>query len=211
MAKVTITYAIPTKSIGGFVIDVFKTERYGYSSSVTDIPLEDGSLASDHVVINPLEIRISAFIGMAEFSTVTNGPSDPGSAQKGDPKARIRAAHFELLRLMRERQPITVVTGLDTFPNMIITSYDIDRDVEKGADLQFDMAFREVRIVKSETVKITASTPAGDQIAGYADMGVAGTTKVQDDSAEAKYHWRLAVKAGRATREDFYSKWGEYP
>ena len=205
MGTFTMSYQIPTKSIGGFVVDVFRTEKYGYSSTVTDIPMEDGSLASDHVVLNPLEIQISAFIGMAEF-VVFDTPQAPD-----DPKSRIRAAHFELLRLMNERQPLDLVTGLDTFPNMIITSYEIDRDVEKGADLQFDMTFKQIRVIKSETVRVNASTPAGDQIAGTVNYGVAGTQTVADDSAEAKEHWRIAVRKQRATREEYYQKWGEYP
>jgi hypothetical protein len=70
MAEITFNYQIPPKSIGGFAIDAFINERYSSSNSVTDVPMEDGSRASDHVVENALEIQISGFIGRAEGSVM---------------------------------------------------------------------------------------------------------------------------------------------
>jgi len=208
MSVITFNYEIPEKSIGGFVIDAFVVEKYSFTNSVTDIPIEDGSTASDNVVVNPAEIHISAFIGMAEF-VVLDGPVDAG-----DPKQRIISAYHELLRLKNEGKPLDLVTGLDTFPNMVITAFEIDRDVETGADLQFDMTFKEIRVIKSETVKINSSTPSADQVAGTANMGVAGTTKTDPASNEAKEEWRTMYRnsgGSLPTKEEFYEKWGENP
>jgi len=49
------------------VIDVLKEERYSFTAETTDVPIEEGDTASDHVVNRPCEIQISAFIGSAEF------------------------------------------------------------------------------------------------------------------------------------------------
>ena len=43
MSEITFNYQIPPKSIGGFAIDAFISERYSFTNSVTDIPMEDGS------------------------------------------------------------------------------------------------------------------------------------------------------------------------
>ena len=209
MSTFTFSYQIPEKSIGGFVIDVFREEKYNFSNDVTEIPIEDNDTASDHVVRKPREIQISAFIGQAEF-VVFDGPPQAG----GDPKERIRAAYHELLRLTDEGQPLDLVTGLDTYPNMVITSFNIDRDVETGADLPFDMTFKEIRIIKSETVTINASSPSADQVAGTANMGVAGTTRTDPASNEAKEQWRTMYRNSGGdlpTKDEFYEKWGEYP
>ena len=206
MSTFTFSYQIPEKSIGGFVIDVFREEKYNFSNDVTDIPVEDGSTASDHVVTKPCEIQISAFIGQAEF-VVMDGTPQAG----GDPRARIRAAYHELLRLKNEGQPLDLVTGLGTFPNMVITSFDISREVETGADLPFDMTFKEIRVIKSETVKISASSPSANQVAPTLNKGVIGTIK-ESVGAVAKEAWRFAVRAGRATPEEYQKKWGvPYP
>ena len=212
MAEISFNYPIAPKSIGGFVIDAFIREGYSFKNSVTDIPIEEGSNISDHVIEEPLEIQISGFIGKTEF-TVWEGalPETQADIEVPDPKARIREAHFELLRLKSERQPIDLVTGLDTYPNMVITSYDIDRSVETGADLPFEMSFKQVKIVKSETTTVNASRPSADQTAGTGNMGVAGTNRTTNEN-NMKEEWRIAVRKNRATPADYQEKWGvPYP
>jgi hypothetical protein len=210
MSTFTFTYNTIEKSIGGFVIDVFREEKYSFTAETTDIPLEDGSTASDHVVNKPCEIQISAFIGNAEF-VVFDGPQ-----QAGDPKERIRAAYYELQRLKTAGEPLTLVTGLDTFRNMVIVSYDISRDVETGSDLPFDMTFKEIRVVKSETVAINVkpNLSSTDQVARSVNYGVAGTSKTDPASNRHKQEMRTMFinSGGRSpTREEFFEFWGENP
>jgi hypothetical protein len=53
---VVFTWKAPKKSIKGkddtegFVIDAFMVESYSFTNTVTDIPVEEGSTVSDHVV-----------------------------------------------------------------------------------------------------------------------------------------------------------------
>jgi len=212
MPEFSFNYPIAPKSIGGFVIDAFIREAYSFKNAVTDIPIEEGSNISDHVIEEPLEIQISGFIGKTEF-TVWEGPLPETQAdiEVPDPKARIRDAHFELLRLKSAKQPVDLVTGLDTYPNMVITSYDIDRSVETGADLPFEMTLKQVKIVKSETTTVNASRPSADQTAGTGNMGVAGTSRTTNENS-MKEEWRIAVRKNRATPADYQEKWGvPYP
>jgi hypothetical protein len=181
---VEFIYPKLTKSIGGFEIDAFVTEHYSHSNKVTEIPVEEGSVISDHVTPAADEIQIKAFIGKAEFSAWEGGiPENNSDIESEDPKARIIQAYYELLRLKEERQPVDLVTGLGTFPGMVITNFDISRDASTGKNLPFDMAFKKVRIVKSETTTINASSSAvggGDQTSGIANGGlVAGQPSVQ--------------------------------
>ena len=206
MSTFTFAYNTVEKSIGGFVIDVFREEKYNFSAETTDVPIENGDDASDHVVNKPSEIQISAFIGNAEF-VVFDGPQ-----QAGDPKERIRAAYYELLRLKEKGEPLTLVTGLDTFPNMVITSFDISRDVETGADLPFDMTFKEIRVVKSEVVGIHVkpNLSSSDQVARKLDMGLAATVKREPGKEEWRaMYWQYGGR--NPTRQEFFERWGEYP
>jgi hypothetical protein len=208
MATITFTYPIPPKSIGGFVIDCFLNEHYSFSNSVTEIPIEDGSVITDHVRENADEIQIKAFIGNTEFIALDSQGSMPETAP-GDPHERIRAAYLELRRLKSERQPVDVVMGLDTFYDMIITTFDIDRDAATGKNLPFDMSFKSVKIVKSEKTSINSST---DQTAKIAHFGTAGTNKVEDGSNRSREEWRQSVQAGMATPAEYQEKWGvPYP
>ena len=204
MAEISFNYNITEESIGGFVIDAFISEHYKFGNSVTDIPMEDGSYASDHAVENAAEIHITGFMGGVEFA---------GSAG-GDPKTRITEAYLELMRLKSERQPIDLVTGLDTYPDMLITSFEVDRDSTNGNDFPFEMTFKQIRIIKSETTAISGASPSADQTAGSADMGVAATIK-EDPDSDSQYmreKWRHAVRTGLATPRDYERKWGlPYP
>jgi hypothetical protein len=109
-----------------------------------------------------LDTECESFCAGEEFS-----PGDPAFGIVGDDKMAYR-----------DREPVTVVMGLDTFKNMIITSFNIGRDAETGADLAFDMSFSELKIVKSQSVEINSAqiakgNSASDQAQGVHDRGAA--------------------------------------
>jgi hypothetical protein len=209
MGVVTFTYQIPAKSIGGFEIDCFLNEHISHSNSVTDIPVEDGDNIADHVIENADEIQIQAFIGQAVFEVLEGNLPESSSGE--DPKARIKQAYAELLRLKRERQPVDVAMGLATFNNMVIAKFDIDQNAETGANLPFEMAFKSVRIVKSETTTINVSNtgPAGDQVSGTANAGTVGSNQTDPNSNYMKNQWKQAVEVGRVEPDEYQEKWGE--
>jgi hypothetical protein len=96
---------------------------------------------------------------------------------------------------------------------MVITSFSISRDVETGADLPFSMSFQKIKTVKSEETQISVSPSGGaggDQAAGTANVGNAGTNKIDSDIEMWRQHYNAS--GGRhPTREDFFDQWGEYP
>jgi hypothetical protein len=176
MPQINVLYQPTPKSIGGFAIDAFLSESYQFTNDATDIPVEEGVSVTDHVLEKPDVVQISAFIGRAEFAVYEGGiPEDFSSLEKEDKKARIRRAYLELRRMKSEKIPVTVVMGLDTFNNMIITSFNIGRDAETGADLSFDMTFQELKKVKNQSVAIDASilaeSSAMDQAAPTTNTG----------------------------------------
>jgi hypothetical protein len=217
MAEGTInfTYPVQAKSIGGFEIDAFLVESYNFSNSLTSLAVEEGSNISDHVVEEPDTLDIEAFIGAAKFETYTGEiPDDLSKVEiPEDPKTRIRQAYHELLRLKRSRQPVDVVTGLDTFTNMVITSLNISRDAENGADLPFSMSFQKIDTVKSEETQISvspSSSSASDQAGGTANIGQTGRTEAprEDFVERANYDlWR----EGKMSAQVFTDEWGETP
>jgi hypothetical protein len=208
------TYPIGEKSIGGFVIDAFLVEEYNYANSMTNLTVEEGDNISDHVIEEPDTIDIEAFIGQTEFKTYEGTVETDLSKVEipDDPKTRIRQAYHELLRMKRERQPVDIVTGLDTFTDMVIVSLNISRDAETGADLPFSMSFQKIKTVKSEETQIAASqSSASDQAGGTASVGTAGTNQINDDDS-FKERWRQWVRSGRASAAEYQEQWGvPYP
>jgi hypothetical protein len=213
---INFTSHLADKSIGGFVIDAFLVETYNYENRLTNLTVEEGSNISDNVIEEPDTLDIEAFIGATKFETFAGIISTDllNVEIPDDPKSRIRRAHQELLRMKRERQPVDVVTGLDTLTDMVITSYQFSRDVDTGADLPFTMRFQKIKTVKSEETQIsTSSGEAGDQAAGIANVGTAGRNQIDDDNS-FKERWRqLGQGSGWTypTREEFFQQWGHYP
>jgi len=214
-AMINFTYPMGAKSIGGFEIDAFFSENYNFANRMTNLPIEEGSVVTDHVVEEPDTIDIEAFIGCAKFETNANppGPDLSNVDIPDDLKGRIIKAYHELLRLKRERQPIDVVTGLTTFTDMIIVSFDIGRDAETGADLHFSMRFQSLKIVKSEEVEISvAPTPAAsDMVGDVVNVGLVGKTKINLDNKEQWIRLHNQTGGRFPTREDFIEQWGESP
>ena len=220
MAIVTFIYNTPQKSIGGFVIDAFLKESYSFRNKVTDVPIEEGSTISDHVIPEQDKISIEAFIGRTEFAVIGfDGTSEkidlPPSTQN-----RIKQNYKELKRLKESRQPLTLSLGLDVYKNMIITEFDIDRGVESGKDLPFSMSFTQVKIVKSETTAINVevvspknSQQTNDQIVEQVNQGTSGTEKPKDSVAKQEWKRRVAMEGNSPEIMKLYEKkWGvPYP
>jgi hypothetical protein len=185
---VNLTYRPTEKYIENIKIDAFLTETYQFSNEVTDVPVEEGVNITDHVVEKADVIQVSAFIGQTEFEAYSGDmPEDLNSLSGFDQKQRIIEIYKKLLKLKRDREPVTVVMGLDTFKNMIITSFNIGRDAETDADLAFDMSFRELKTVKSQSVEINSAqiakdNSASDQAKPTVDKGPAATEYLSSES-----------------------------
>ena len=219
MAEVAFQYSIPQKMIGTFVVDVFMSEHYKFSNSVTDIPVEEGSNISDNIIEDQDVITIEAFIGNTAFEVVQMGGVTISNLQAPDRMARVRQAYQELKRLTKSKKLINVVLGLETFTNMTITEFNIDRDAETGANLPFSMEFKKLKIVRSDTTNINASSSSGsggdgiggDQTSGTTNAGTSGSEQPRDSIA--KEEWRRQIRAGGpATPADYQRRFGvPYP
>jgi hypothetical protein len=215
MPEIAFQYQVPKKMIGTFIADAFLAEHYQFSNSVTDIPVEEGSNIADHIVEDQDVISVEAFIGNTAFEVVTIDGNSVSNLEAPDRMARVRQSYQELKKLVKEKKPLDVVLGLETFTNMVITSFTIDREAETGANLPFTMEFKKLKIVHSDTANINASTkeagPSGDQTGGTTNAGTAGTELPQDSIG--KEEWRRQIRSGGPAKPaDYQRRWGvPYP
>jgi hypothetical protein len=213
MAEIAFQYQIPQKMIGTFIVDAFIAEHYKFSNSVTDIPVEEGSNVADNIIEDQDVISVEAFIGNTAFEVMTIDGNTVSNLQAPDRMARIRQSYQELKKLTKTKQTLDVVLGLETFTKMVITAFNIDRDVETGANLPFTMEFKKIKVVKADTTNINASGSngaGGDQTASTKNQGVAGTE--QPKESIAKEEWRRSVRMGGASPAEYQKKWGvPYP
>ncbi len=209
MSKLVLTFPKITKSIGGFVIDCFISENYRFTNEVSEIPVEEGSTITDNIYNKPDEITIEGFISNVKYVSYNAITMFKGGIP--DRQKRIRTAYKELLRLKQAREPIDLSTGLDVYKNMVITDFDIPRDVETGADLHFTMTFKKLPIIRSETVAISIanvpSTSASNQIQSTAETGIQNKKEEKDNLLKQWY--KQEVKNGNVSSSEYQTRWGE--
>lgn len=163
--------------IGLLLIDARIAENHGRSAQVTDYEIEDGTVISDHIKLDPLTLSIQGFIsdapaeylGIRSLGGASQGvigsifpnqallnqanPEQEGTVPNGENRNPVDSWTY-LHDVWRKRTPISVITSLQLYKNMVITSLSAPRSVEIGKSLEFNAELREVRIVRSATVTI---------------------------------------------------------
>lgn len=146
--------------VGGLagVVDVNPTIGHQQSVAVTPYPVESGGTLTDNAVIQPNQLNITAIVSDQLFSADTrlNVPA----------QARAGAAWGIIVDLLRKREPVTVVTQLQQYQNMLITDISSNQDKDTGLALIYNMRLTEVMFAQTKIVKfppINVSGPAANR------------------------------------------------
>lgn len=187
--------------VGDIPFDLEISENHTIEASVTEHPVEDGSIVSDHVRVLP---RKGSIVGL-----VTNHPlpsariPSPGNKLPGEFMERVsqignpgffkslamqysreitdpitdkdfasltplnpgtdnRARNaWELFKeLVAAKQPVTIMTGVEKYADVIVTKVSTSREAGTGDALRFAVEFQEIRFVTLTEVEITSATKA---------------------------------------------------
>lgn len=134
-----------TKQIQDLQIDIVSSEVIELPSETTDNPIESGAEVTDHIINRPIILRMVCQIG---GSTLLNF-------------ADRKLEGYEALKKLRDdKQPVTVVSGLETFSNMLINNISIDRNLQNASVLQFQIEFKQAKIVSSQRVDVSNNVSA---------------------------------------------------
>lgn len=120
--------------IGHITVDCTPEQTHRFPSRITENPVEDGSVYTDHVVLLPAVVEI--------IGRISNASIFPTLSQY-----TYHDAFQELVRLQSERTPFVVVTGLNVYQNMLIEDITIPRNANDGQSMRFTAVLREVQIV----------------------------------------------------------------
>lgn len=136
---------LPTQ-IGLLTVDVTLQESHEFGARATDWPVEEGTVITDHVRLEPRALTIEGFVTDTPiaFTSVGNVRSATG---------------FEILeQLWEARTPFIVVSQLRYYENMIIESLVIPKNRESA--LRFTCNMREVVLVSGQNTLLPAGTSA---------------------------------------------------
>lgn len=133
------------KAIQDLEIDIVSSEVIELPSETTDNPIESGSEITDHIINRPILLRMVCQIGGSNLTNWTDRKIEGYEALK---------------RLRDDKQPVTVVSGLETFSNMLINNISIDRNLQNASVLQFQIEFKQAKIVSSQRVDVSNNVSA---------------------------------------------------
>jgi len=142
---ITLVLKARKGAIGSLVIETTISETYSFSSTATKFPIEDGSMVSDHIVLDPEKIKITGFI--------SNTPLD------ADPDNYAQQAFEQLYTMWQAKELVDVDTKYVVYTDMCITSVSVPRTVQTGQAIQFDVELQKIRKVNSSATNADKFQP----------------------------------------------------
>lgn len=175
--------------------DASLKENHTRPSPPTKFPIENGQTISDHVIIEPFELELTAMITnspigglqglLTEGVTSLAGSLIPpagiivaagayslisGIAGAKSPSV---AAYNQILQLQQNAQPFDVLTSIYRYPSMWISNLSVPRDAETGDALVFDIKLVQLILVSPQSVNVQVfANPS--LAANKADLGQQG-------------------------------------
>ncbi|MCA9681133.1 MAG: hypothetical protein KC457_02990 [Myxococcales bacterium] len=151
--------------IGEVVPDGLVSDQHLLEHELTDSPVESGAVITDHVLRLPRPLQIT--VAAAKIPARIDEVSSP---------TRHHATWRDLLELAARRQPVTIITSLDRYENMILRRVGTSRTSAADASrLLIDIEAREI-----ETAEVDELANLAPQITDIAqaqvDQGSQGTT-----------------------------------
>ena len=126
--------------LGRFYFDAVFSAQHRFTVTLTKHPVQNGASISDHAYMEPSEVMID--IGMTD-------------TMKGHSKNHSVNAFKTLKTMMSLRQPVKLVTRLNTYTNMVITSISVPDDVKTMNTLRSTIIFTKVDLVSVKVVKVS--------------------------------------------------------
>lgn len=149
-----LTFADRRTKLGALVLDCLISEEIDLPSKVTRYPVEDGSVISDHIALEPETVRIAGRVSTADVLAFGFVLGNSGGATKlVEAVDALRAMHAE-------RAIIEISTGQMVYTDMAFTSLNAVRsaDGDGGNWLDVRAELTKVRKVTLKSADVPAET-----------------------------------------------------
>lgn len=162
-------------TIGGMAFDGIMKTDHSETLKVTNYPIQDGSTGNDHAIINPASLNIEI---MVTDSNRVSGKSQNiksetlktlktmGVSAEPSEESRSARAYASLLAMQKAREPITVITRLKTYNNMLIEQITTPDDFKTANALKCSIKFVELSVVGVTKTTLAARKEALQEAQG---------------------------------------------
>jgi hypothetical protein len=213
--RVTLQYNDGDASRTLLKIDCTRIEELGLASQATAHAVEDGADICDHVIRLGRSLILEGTISDAPVTltgaAVGAGAGFIGNAMGGSMgtlatagtvvmanlalagSAKPSKAALDIFDAIYENgTPLTIITGLATYTNMIMEKFSAPRSAASAGALQFKAAFVQVRMVTGQSVQVPADAKSED---------------VKDLSAAEQSQGRKQAESLEGTKGDQAASW----
>jgi hypothetical protein len=160
-------------NIGGLFFDAVLRSEHTSSLNITQHPVETGAAITDYAYRNPEQLVMD--ISMSDVITKINQSSDQFGG--GDQSRSVNA--YQLLKgLQNNRVPVSVVTKLNNYDNMLIETIVSTDTKDTQFGLKATVTLKEIFIVYVTTVKISARPQTTDGTNGGNAQPIAATPQL---------------------------------
>lgn len=143
--------------LGLIEIDAVIKESHELKAQLTEHPAESGESFCDHVINLPTTIQLEGiisntpmtFIGITAFRFFANSLSSQSNNLA-------EQAFKELEEIFAKRKPISIVTSLKDYDNMILESLSVERGGGSSESLHFRACAKQIRVAQQATIEISA-------------------------------------------------------
>lgn len=134
--------------VGVVELDVTISENHTFNSRATNFPVETGGDVTDHIINDPDVLTLEGLVSDTPLNIFSffNRSID---------------AFNRLVDLHERREPVTVVTGLKVYQNMVMTVLDVPRTIETGQSLTFNITLQNIRFDATAQLLRNTSTVFG--------------------------------------------------
>lgn len=171
--------------VGALAIDAMVKESHEFKRAVTQYPVEEGADITDHVRHEPSSLTIEGVITnhpTTYSSVVSQFFYDIASGKERTltetAATRVSGAWDMLMEMIGETetydvapkvmQPISVVTSMKLYQEMVITNITITRDTPEEA-LRFSMSLQKIRRARKRTIYVYPVNKDAPGVAGVVD------------------------------------------
>lgn len=185
------TYIGKSQVLRHLPFNLFISEKHSLNFKVSEHPLQDGAVISDHVTRELRSVEIEGMFTnhplkkLADVSKVSFKEIEQQASKEDiEPTVSNTAlANFEKLqRLAKRKMPVRIVCALEIYPKMIITSLDYERGPKSGSSIKFTMKLRELVTVSLRQTTLTYNfTP--QQISDANDALIAAEVNIGKKNA----------------------------
>lgn len=136
---------IDSPTYGQLIFDAVLSAEHKSSATVTSHPVQYGAQVTDHAINEPDEVMLS--IGMSDVMTVAETDHSINAFRR-------------LKQIKEKREPVTLVTRMGRYENMIITSLSVPDDYTTMFGMKANIIFSHIEIVQVAVVTIQQTVSA---------------------------------------------------